>query len=70
MPLNVLLIDISSFPWNSFFFLLWREDKSEKDMGNVQCSYRFSSEGIFDNQYILATLSKLKRIFIKTQKGI
>lgn len=47
-------------------FPLWKEVESEKDMGNVQCSCSFISEGIFNNQYILITLSKLKRIFMRT----
>lgn len=61
----ILLTDISFSPWNSFISLLWKEGEPEKDMGNVQCSYSFISEEIFNNQYTLAALSELKRIFTK-----
>lgn len=65
MPIYILLTDISFSPWNSFISLLWKEDEPEKDMGNVQCSCSFISEEIFNNQYTLAVLSELKRIFTK-----
>lgn len=64
MPINILQLFLPLL--GTLSCSLWKESESEKDMGNVQCSCRFSSEGIFNNQYILATLSKIKIIFIKT----
>lgn len=64
MPINIFQLFLPLL--RTLSCSLWKESELEKDMGNVQCSCRFSSEGIFNNQYILATLSKIKIIFIKT----
>lgn len=66
---NILLTDISFLSLEFFNLLLWKEGESDKDMGSVQCFCSFISEGLFNNQYILATLSKLKRIFVRTNNG-
>lgn len=66
---NVLLRDISFLSLEFFNLPLWKEGESDKDTGSVQCSCSFISEGIFNNQYILETLSELKRIFVRTYNG-